>query len=53
MISGGGDRNLVEVPFVARSRKTPAYLVGKALAELQRPLLDRLMADQDTVLLQL
>jgi hypothetical protein len=37
----------IEVPLVAGSRKTPADLIGKALAELERPLPHGLMADQD------
>ena len=39
--------NLIQVPLVSPARKMAADLVGKALAELQRPLPDRLMADQD------
>jgi len=35
------------VPFVSRCRKTPADLLGKALAELHRTLPDRLMTDLD------
>ena len=41
------DRDLIEVPFVTRGRKTPADLVRKTLAKLQRPLPHRLMADHD------
>jgi hypothetical protein len=37
----------IEVPLVAGSRKTPADLIGKGLAELERPLPHRLMADHD------
>ncbi|EIM24367.1 hypothetical protein MicloDRAFT_00070200 [Microvirga lotononidis] len=41
------DHHLVEVPLVTRCRKTAVDLIGKTLAELQRPLPHRLMADQD------
>jgi len=32
------DHNLIQVPLVSRCWKTPADLIGKGLAELQRPL---------------
>src|SRR4051812_24276474 len=38
LLAGDVDHHLIEVPLVAGSRKTPADLVGKALAELQSPL---------------
>src|SRR3954453_21201624 len=38
LLTGDADDNLVEMPFVSRSRKAPADLVGIILAELQRPL---------------
>jgi hypothetical protein len=41
------DCDLIEMPLVSGCRKTPADLLGKALAELQRPLPHRLVADQD------
>ena len=47
LLAGDADHDLVEVPLVAWCRETAADLVGKALAELQRPLPHRLMADQD------
>ncbi len=46
-LASDGDHNLVEMPYVSGCRKTPADLVGEALAELQRPLPDCLMTDQD------
>ena len=39
--------DLVEVPFISRARQPAADLVGERLAELQRPLLYRLVADHD------
>src|SRR5215213_7076186 len=41
------DYHLVEVPLVTGCWKTAADLVRKPLTELQRPLPDSLMADQD------
>jgi hypothetical protein len=41
------DDNFVEMPFVSGGRKTPADLISIILAEFQRPLPRRLMADQD------
>ena len=38
------EHDLVEMPFVARSRKAAADLVGKLLAELERPLPHRFVA---------
>ena len=35
--------NLVEMPFIAPSWLTSAQLIGKLLAESQRPLPDRLI----------
>ena len=46
--TGDADHHLVQVPFVSGCWSTPADLDGKGLAELQRSLPDRLMADQDT-----
>src|SRR3954452_17915124 len=42
------DHDLIQVPFVSGCGQTPADLIGKALAKLQRPLPHRLMTDQDT-----
>lgn len=39
--------NLVEMPFVAAPRLSPAQLVGISLAELQRLLPDRLIGHDD------
>jgi len=41
------DRDLVEVPFVSRCRKTPADLRSKLLAKRQGPLPHGLMAHLD------
>jgi hypothetical protein len=42
------DHDLVQMPYVPGCRKTPADLIGKALAELQRPLPHSLIAHLDT-----
>ena len=42
LFTSDADHNVIEMPFVARSRTTPADLVGKILAELHRPLPYRL-----------
>jgi hypothetical protein len=34
------DRHLIKVPFIPSYRRTPADLIGKALAEFQGPLPD-------------
>jgi hypothetical protein len=47
LLARDADRNLIKVPFVSGYGKTPADLLGEALAELQRPLPDRLVADRD------
>lgn len=39
--------HLVEMPFVPALRLTPAKFIGIALAELHRPLADRLVRDDD------
>ena len=39
--------DLVEMPFVAPSWLTSAQLIGKLLAESQRPLPDRLIGNDD------
>lgn len=41
------DHDLIQVPLVSNSWKTTMDLVSKALTELQEPLPDGLMADQD------
>jgi hypothetical protein len=41
------DDNLVEMPLISRCRKTAADLIGTALAQLQSPLPNRLVADLD------
>jgi hypothetical protein len=41
------DDNLVQMPFVSSNWKSAADLFREALAELQRPLPHRLVADQD------
>ena len=47
LLAGDADHDLIEVPLVSGCRKTPADLVGEALAEFQRPLPHGLMADHD------
>ncbi len=37
----------VEMPFISTSRLTPAKLIEMAFAELQRPLANRLIRDDD------
>jgi hypothetical protein len=43
------DDDLIEVPLVARCRQTPADLIGKGLAELQRTLPNNLVAGLDAL----
>ena len=42
-----GEHHLVEMPFVPALRLTPVKFIGQYLAELQRPLADRLIRDKD------
>ena len=44
--TGDADRDLIEMHLVPGCRKI-ADLIGEVLPELQRPLPDRLMTDQD------
>jgi hypothetical protein len=48
LLAADADDDLIEMSFVSWCGQTPADLVGKALAEFQRPLPHCLMADQDT-----
>ncbi len=47
VLAGDGDHDLIEVPLVPGCGQTPPDLARNALAELQRPLPHRLMADLD------
>lgn len=47
LLAGDADHNLIKMPFIPGCWKTAADLVGEVLAELQRPLPHRLMADQE------
>src|SRR3954447_17906935 len=47
LLAADHQAHFVEVPFVSRVWQPAADLVGKALAELARPLADGLMADRD------
>lgn len=48
LLASDADHNLIKMPFVSGCGQTPADPIGKALAELERPLPHRLVADQDT-----
>src|SRR4051794_3632840 len=46
--SGGDlDRDLIQMPLLARARQPPSDLISDVLAELARPLSDSLVADDD------
>jgi len=47
LLACNADHHLIDVPCVSGCWKTAADPVGKALAELQRPLPHGLMADED------
>jgi hypothetical protein len=42
------EHDLVEMSFIAHSRKATADLIGELLAEFARPLSDRFVANDDT-----
>ena len=42
-----GEKDLIEVPCVARSGTPPSELIGIGLAEFPTPLADRLRGDHD------
>jgi hypothetical protein len=44
---GDFEYDLIQVPFVAAARQTATDLVGEMLAEFERPLPHRFMADDD------
>ena len=44
LLAGNADRNLIEMPFIARCWKAPADLIGITLAELLRPLPHRVLS---------
>ena len=47
MLALDGKHDLVEMPFVPALRLTPTQFIGISLAELQHPLADRLVRDDD------
>ena len=47
MLALDGQHHLIEMPFVSALRLAPAQRTGIPLAELQRPLTDRLVRDGD------
>src|ERR671933_875901 len=49
-LAADADEDLVQVPLVARTRSSPAQLVGEGLSELEAPAADALVGDDHAAL---